>query len=103
MGNTLLSIFNESIGTYGHIHEVSAQVELVQTYKNTNISKRSTAQYIFPVPANAAVCAFKMKCADGKIIRAVVKKIDEARKEYENAISNDQWAGLLEQVTGDGR
>ena len=82
---------------------VSARVELVQVYENASKLKNATAQYIFPIPANAAVCAFKMKTADGRVVEAVVKKLETARREYEDAVANDQWAGLLQQVTGDGQ
>jgi predicted negative regulator of RcsB-dependent stress response len=84
-----------------HHIPVSARVELKQVYSNTSKLKNATAQYIFPVPANAAVCAFQMKSVNGRSIQAVVKKLDEARAEYEDAIANDQWAGLLQQLTGD--
>ena len=42
-----------------------------------------------------------MTNADGRTIRAVVKELDVAREEYEDAVANDQWAGLLQQLTGD--
>ena len=43
-----------------------------------------------------------METADGRTVRAVVKEISAAKKEYQNAVSEGKWAGLLEQVTGDG-
>ena len=81
---------------------VSAQVELTQVYANTEAIENTAARYIFPVPANAAVCSFRMESADGRTVRAVVKETSAAKREFENAVSEGKWAGLLEQVTGDG-
>ena len=76
-------------------------MELTQVYSNSSALKNAEARYLFPVPANAAVCAFSMETAEG-MIRAVVKEKEIASREYENAVSKGTWAGLLEQVTGDG-
>ncbi|KDR70039.1 hypothetical protein GALMADRAFT_214797 [Galerina marginata CBS 339.88] len=47
-----------------------------------------SSQYAFPVPANGAVCAFKMQPSGGQIVIG-------SMNEYEIAISNNQLAGLL--------
>jgi hypothetical protein len=75
---------------------------LKQIFANVDAIDNTAARYIFPVPANAAVCAFRMETADGTVVRGVVKELVKAQKEYKDAINKGKWAGLLEQVTGDG-
>jgi hypothetical protein len=81
---------------------VSAQVELTQVYANADALQNTGARYLFPIPANAAVCAFRMETADGRVVHAFVKEKEAAKQEYESAVKKGKWAGLLEQVTGDG-
>ena len=81
---------------------MSARVELIQVYRNTTSSSNAEARYIFPIPANAAVCAFKMTSEDGREIKGVVKKLETANREYDAAVENNIWAGLLERLSGDG-
>ena len=81
---------------------VSAKIELKQVFANVDAVYNTEARYIFPVPANAAVCAFRMETGDGRVVRGIVKELVKAQNEYKDAVSKGKWAGLLEQVTGDG-
>ena len=71
-------------------------------YANDYLWQRTSAHYIFPVPANAAVCSFRMELGDGRCIYAIVKESSQAKEEFEAAVHEGKWAGLLEQSTGDG-
>ena len=83
---------------------VSARVILTQLYiSDHNNDSSSRAQYIFSVPVTGAVCAFKMRATGGQEVTGVVKERSKAKKEYEIAISNDKWAGLLYETTPDGK
>jgi hypothetical protein len=43
-----------------------------------------------------------METTNGQQIKAVVKELSQAQKEFDDAIANDQWAGILYQSAGDG-
>jgi len=43
-----------------------------------------------------------MESVDGRVIKAVVKEVSEANKEFETAVSQNKWAGLLSEAAGDG-
>ena len=59
------------------------------------------AEYLFPVPENAAVCEFKMERSDGRVVKAVVKELDEAKQEFAEAVAEDKWASMLYEATPD--
>ena len=82
---------------------MSARVEITQKFSNVPDATTAMARYLFPVPPNAAVCAFRLQSSSGRVIEAVVKTLEEAKREYEEAVANDRWAGLLEKVAGDGK
>ncbi|KDR72640.1 hypothetical protein GALMADRAFT_142939 [Galerina marginata CBS 339.88] len=91
-----------SVSAKVHIVDVSARVILTQQYISDHNSDSSTrAQYIFPVPATGAVCAFNMRASSGQAVTGVVMERSKAKREYELAISNDKWAGLLCESTPD--
>ncbi|KAJ3111436.1 hypothetical protein HDU96_005696 [Phlyctochytrium bullatum] len=62
--------------------------------------KASEALYQFPLPENAAVCAFECD-VDGKRIAGIVKEKEEAREEYKAAVESGKTAGLVEQQQPD--
>ena len=80
---------------------VSATVKLTQEFWNHSTSKIPSAGYVFPVPARAAVCGFEMRSQDGKIIKAIAKEKQQARKEYEAAVKEGHMAGIIEHATDD--
>ncbi|KDR71710.1 hypothetical protein GALMADRAFT_143511 [Galerina marginata CBS 339.88] len=91
-----------SVSAKVYILDVSARVILKQLYLNDRDNDRSSSsQYAFPVPAKGAVCAFKMQASGGQVVTGVVKERSKAMSEYEIAISNNQWAGLLYEATPD--
>ena len=59
------------------------------------------AKYVFPVPARAAVCAFEMQFADGRVITGVSKEKAQAAKEHKDAMRAGKATGLLDWVTDD--
>lgn len=82
---------------------VSARVILTQLYISDHNDSSSRAQYIFPVPVTGAVCAFEMRATGGQAVTGIVMERSKAKKEYDIAISNDKWAGLLYETTPDGK
>lgn len=60
------------------------------------------AKYIFPIPRNAAVCGFRMETMDGRVVKSVVKEVEAAKKDFDIAMSQGKWAGLLNELEGDG-
>lgn len=82
---------------------VSARVKLTQVYTNPSDKPTSRAKYLFPVPANAAVCAFEMHTANGRVIQGISKEKTQAQAEYEQANSEGRDAGMLELVTDDSQ
>lgn len=62
----------------------------------------SRAKYIFPVPAGAAVCAFEMHLADGRVISGEAKDREKARLQFDQAVTAGKRAALVDRVSGDG-
>ncbi|EJD54373.1 hypothetical protein AURDEDRAFT_179544 [Auricularia subglabra TFB-10046 SS5] len=80
--------------------DVHVHARLTQTY----VSKTRSAQdvmYVFPLPSDAAVCAFSAVIDDTRTIHGVVKQKDEAKRMYERAVLRGRTAGLLEQHSAD--
>lgn len=44
-----------------------------------------------------------MRASSGQAVAGIVMERSKAKKEYEIAISNDKWAGLLYETTPDGK
>lgn len=74
---------------------VIADVRVVQTYKNDG-KKPINARYVFPASTRAAVHGMKMTVGD-RVIKAVVKERDRARRDYEQAKREGKSASLLEE------
>ncbi|KAI0696543.1 hypothetical protein BC835DRAFT_1519541 [Cytidiella melzeri] len=83
------------------IVDVSATVKLTQEFWQYSVNKVRLGQYVFPVPARAAVCAFEMRTQDGQVINAVAKEKLQARKEHDAAIQQGLMTGLVEHLTDD--
>ncbi|KZW04435.1 hypothetical protein EXIGLDRAFT_758724 [Exidia glandulosa HHB12029] len=80
--------------------DVNVHARLTQTYVSTaNVAQE--VKYIFPLPSNAAVCAFTAVIDGKRTIRGVVKQKDEAKHDYDQAVSEGRTAGLLDQHTAD--
>jgi len=80
------------------VADVCVNARVTQTY----VSSGSHAQdvvYVFPLPSDAAVCAFTAVIDDERTITGVVKQKDEAKRDYDKAVSEGRTAGLLDQHT----
>ncbi|XP_077579482.1 von Willebrand factor A domain-containing protein 5A-like isoform X2 [Stigmatopora nigra] len=64
-------------------------------YENKE-DKAIEAIFVFPLPGDAAVCQFSAKIGQTEIV-AEVKEKQEAREEYDDALSSGQQAFLLEE------
>ncbi len=72
-----------------------AQVEVRQSFRNpTNETLEAT--YLFPLPHQGSVFRMEFRIAD-RVVKAVVKEKEEARRVYEKARSEGRAATLLEQ------
>ena len=74
---------------------VLARVRVRQVFENP-YSDRLEANYVFPLPENAAVDRYSFQ-VDGRVICGVVRKRAEARQIYQQARDRGQTAALLEQ------
>ncbi|XP_048586211.1 von Willebrand factor A domain-containing protein 5A [Nematostella vectensis] len=85
----------QSIKVNAEITGYTAQVTAVLGYKN-ECSNPIEAVYIFPLDEQAAVCGFQATI-DGRTIVAEIKEKEEARGDYDDAISSGHSAFLLEE------
>ncbi len=81
---------------------VCARVTLAQVFSNTSSDPTIRAKYVFPVPAQAAVCAFEMRTEDGRVITGTAKEKRKAAEEHEKAARQGRMTGLVEWATDDG-
>jgi len=72
-----------------------ARVTVTQEFQN-NTGEKIEAVYIFPLPAKSAVDRMTMHVGD-RVVKAVIKKRDEARQIFEQARQQGHTAALLEQ------
>jgi Ca-activated chloride channel family protein len=77
------------------ISGVVARVRMEQIFKNP-FNERLEAIYVFPMPENAAVDRYTFQIGE-TVIQGVVKKREEARREYEKARDEGRKGALLEQ------
>ncbi len=85
----------KSTTTSVDIAGVIADVRVTQVYKNEG-KKPLEAIYIFPASARVAVYGMKMTIGERTIIAKIGKR-EEARRDYEKALSEGKSASLLEQ------
>jgi Vault protein inter-alpha-trypsin domain len=81
--------------------DVQTVASLVQTYVS-NASDPQAVVYVFPLPAEAAVCAFKAVIGGTRIVKGVVQEKAPAKENYEKAVKQGLTAGLLEKQHADG-
>lgn len=77
------------------VSAVLARVRVRQVFENP-YSSRLEANYVFPLPENAAVDRYSFQIGD-RVVKGVVKKREEARQIYQQARDRGQTAALLEQ------
>ncbi|KAF8665106.1 hypothetical protein AX16_000573 [Volvariella volvacea WC 439] len=80
---------------------VSAKVTIIQRYCNPSTTATPRCKYFFPVPASAAVCAFRMETDNGRVVEGVCKEKDRAEEEFEQAVEEGRTAALMEYVNDD--
>ena len=80
---------------------VSARVDVIQTFYNPSRDSTPRAKYLFPLPAQAAVCAFDMGTSFGRVIVGVAKEKQQAQEDFEQAIQRGKKTALVEWGTGD--
>ena len=79
----------------GHIYGYIASVDVTQQFHNPYDTKIE-AEYVFPLPQNAAVDDFIMTIGDRKI-RGIIREREEAEKIYAAAKAQGHVASLLTQ------
>ncbi|KIX04165.1 uncharacterized protein Z518_07719 [Rhinocladiella mackenziei CBS 650.93] len=80
-----------------NILATTSRTTLKQTFVNTEEKKLEEVQYTFPLYDGVSVVSFT--CTVGpKTIVGVVKEKQQAREEYQEAVSRGETAGLLEQL-----
>ena len=72
-----------------------SRVKVTQTFRNPT-KEKIEAVYVFPLPHKAAVDDMTMVLGDRRIV-GIIKRRDDARRIYEQALSAGQTAALLEQ------
>ncbi|XP_073720714.1 von Willebrand factor A domain-containing protein 5A isoform X1 [Misgurnus anguillicaudatus] len=74
-----------------HVATVTSTLQYVNEER-----RHLEALFVFPLPADAAVCHFSAKIGDQEIV-AEVQKRQTARDQYDDAVSSGQQAFLLEE------
>ncbi|MGF1469183.1 MAG: VIT domain-containing protein [Sandaracinaceae bacterium] len=72
-----------------------ARVRVTQTFRNP-YDRAVEAVYLFPLPDDAAVDAMELRAGD-RVVRAVIRRRQQAREEYRDARDRGVLASLLEQ------
>ncbi|KAF4081090.1 hypothetical protein AMELA_G00157420 [Ameiurus melas] len=75
----------------GHVATVTSTLQYINEEVHT-----LEAVFVFPMPSGAALCHFSAKIADQEIVAEVQEK-QEAREQYDDAVSSGQQAFLLEE------
>ena len=78
-----------------NIAGIIADVTVIQEYKNTG-TKPIEAIYVFPASTRAAVYSMTMTIGE-RVIKAMIREREQARKDYEQAKQQGKSASLLEQ------
>jgi hypothetical protein len=85
------------------VHAGSCEVELVQTFTNKRevVGEASSFEYRFPLPRQGAVFHFEAELSSGRVVKGILKAREEARKDYQRAISRGSTAFLMEEQNAD--
>ncbi|GAB3423705.1 VIT domain-containing protein [Flindersiella endophytica] len=90
-GNLPLEKLDVRLSTTG----LAIHTELVQTFRNP-YDEPLEATYIFPLPDRAAVTSLRME-ADDRIVDGVLREREQARADYDRAISEGKRASIAEE------
>ncbi|KAF8431323.1 hypothetical protein L210DRAFT_3416402 [Boletus edulis BED1] len=91
----------EEVRVRAWVVDVSSRIVLSQTFYNPSDESTGRAKYVFPLPANAAVCAFELELEDGTVIVGEVKEKEDAALNFTRAVEQGKTAALVERVTDD--
>ena len=94
-GGSATSLPLESTDVDVQVTGVLAAVTVKQTYRNAG-SRPIEATYVFPASTRAAVHGLRMRLGN-RVVEAVIKEREEARRTYEAAKTAGRAASLLEQ------
>lgn len=94
---------NLSSETHPSHDTVSSRIVLIQTFYNPSSEPTGRGKYVFPLPANAAVCAFELALEDGSVIIGEVKEKGEAELTFTRAVEQGRTTALVEGVTDDSK
>ncbi|KAF7979825.1 hypothetical protein HWV62_40904 [Athelia sp. TMB] len=100
-GGELIHLPLEEVSAKVFICDVTARVLLTQRYVNNAPSATARAKYVFPVPSRAAVCAFELTHADGRVIVGEAKEKTKAADEHAEALKEGRVTALVEWATDD--
>ncbi|XP_036432421.1 von Willebrand factor A domain-containing protein 5A-like [Colossoma macropomum] len=96
----LLAVTNEPVPLKSIVVDLQVKgyvATVSSTLRYVNEEERPLeAVFVFPMPAEAAVCHFSAKIADKEIV-AKVQEREKAREEYDDAIASGDQAFLLEE------
>ena len=82
---------------------MSSRIVLTQTFYNPSDKPTGRAKYVFPLPSNAAVCAFELELEDGQVIVGEIKEKEEAAQTFTHAVEQGKVVALVERVTDDSK
>lgn len=82
---------------------MSSRIVLTQTFYNPSDRPTGRAKYVFPLPANAAVCAFEFELEDGSVIVGEIKEKEEAAQTFTHAVEQERVVALVERVMDDSK
>ena len=77
------------------IKDICVSVAIKQIYQNTE-DTNIEGVYSFPLDEKSSVTSFQAEF-DGKVLKGTMKKKDEAKKVYDEAVSAGKFAGLMQQ------
>ncbi|KAA0724671.1 von Willebrand factor A domain-containing protein 5A [Triplophysa tibetana] len=86
-----LKIISVDVQVKGHVATVTSTLQYVNEE-----DRPLEALFVFPLPADAAVCHFSAKIGEHEIVAEVQEK-QTARDQYDDAVSSGQQAFLLEE------
>ena len=92
---TLRTLVLEHTSVVAEVHAGLARVTLTQWFHNPYADTLS-AEYLFPLPPDAAVDAMQLRCG-ARSIEGVVMERQAARRAYDEALADGRKAALLEQ------
>ncbi len=79
----------------GQVTGPLASISVTQAFTNP-LTHPVELEYLFPLPHKAAILDFELRIA-GRVIRGDLRETEQARQDFEDALSHGQQAALLEE------